>query len=43
MRETDTLARLGGDEFGALLDNCTVKQARLVAKKIHEELFSQNI
>jgi diguanylate cyclase (GGDEF)-like protein len=32
MRERDTLARLGGDEFAVLLENCELKDARLVAE-----------
>ncbi len=31
VRERDTLARLGGDEFGALLERCSLQQARRVA------------
>ncbi|MBE9001260.1 EAL domain-containing protein [Nostoc sp. LEGE 12447] len=34
IRKTDTLARLGGDEFGLLLNQCTLKQALLVANEL---------
>ncbi len=32
LRERDTLARLGGDEFALLLENCDLKDAKLVAE-----------
>lgn len=32
LRERDTLARLGGDEFALLLENCDIKDAKLVAE-----------
>jgi diguanylate cyclase (GGDEF)-like protein/PAS domain S-box-containing protein len=34
LRESDAIARLGGDEFGALLKNCTIDSARVLAGKI---------
>lgn len=36
IRGRDTLARLGGDEFCVLLENCTLKQAKIVAKDLHQ-------
>ncbi|MDH5436606.1 MAG: EAL domain-containing protein, partial [Gammaproteobacteria bacterium] len=38
MRETDILARLGGDEFGVLLNNCSLKSARIIAEKLKDAL-----
>ncbi|MDX1334305.1 MAG: EAL domain-containing protein [Gammaproteobacteria bacterium] len=37
-RESDVLARLGGDEFGALLENCTIENARLVAEEVRKSI-----
>lgn len=34
VRGRDTLARLGGDEFGILIENCSLRQAKSVARKI---------
>ena len=34
LRESDAIARLGGDEFGALLRNCDMKSATMLAEKI---------
>ena len=36
LRERDMVARLGGDEFAILLEDCTRKQATLVAEKLRE-------
>lgn len=36
IRGRDTLARLGGDEFCVLLENCSLKQAKIVAKDLHQ-------
>ena len=36
VRERDTLARLGGDEFGALLEHCSLQQARRVADALRQ-------
>ncbi|MGB5260621.1 MAG: EAL domain-containing protein [Gammaproteobacteria bacterium] len=38
LRESDDIARLGGDEFGALLKNCSIESARLLADKILESV-----
>ncbi|MFM9883322.1 MAG: EAL domain-containing protein [Burkholderiales bacterium] len=34
VRKRDTLARLGGDEFGALLEHCSLDQAKHVAEQL---------
>jgi diguanylate cyclase (GGDEF)-like protein/PAS domain S-box-containing protein len=34
VRARDTVARLGGDEFGVILENCTLAQAEIIARKI---------
>lgn len=34
VRGRDTVARLGGDEFAAILENCTLDEARRVAQKL---------
>ncbi len=34
VRKRDTLARLGGDEFGALIEHCSLEQARRVANEL---------
>ena len=34
LRDSDAIARLGGDEFGALLKNCTIDSAKVLAGKI---------
>lgn len=36
IRGRDTLARLGGDEFCVLLDNCSLKQAKVIADDLHQ-------
>ena len=38
IRKGDVLARLGGDEFGVLLEECSLEQARLVAKSLHSTI-----
>lgn len=38
LRESDTVGRLGGDEFAVVLPNVSIKQTRLVAEKILENL-----
>jgi diguanylate cyclase (GGDEF)-like protein/PAS domain S-box-containing protein len=40
IRHRDTLARLGGDEFGALLEHCSLAQARRVANALREAIGS---
>lgn len=34
LREDDSVARLGGDEFGLLLENCPLKEAKVIAEKV---------
>jgi len=34
IRKRDTLARIGGDEFGLLMEHCSLRQAKRVAKKL---------
>ncbi len=36
IRGRDTLARLGGDEFCVLLENCSLKQAKVIADDLHQ-------
>ena len=36
IRGRDTLARLGGDEFCVLLENCDLKQAKIIADDLHQ-------
>jgi diguanylate cyclase (GGDEF)-like protein len=38
LRSGDVVARLGGDEFGILLENCELKQARVIADKIRQAI-----
>ncbi len=36
LRSGDVIARLGGDEFGIILENCNLKQAKIIADKIRQ-------
>ncbi len=36
LRRGDVVARLGGDEFGVFMESCSLEQARLVIRKIHD-------
>ncbi|MFT5349399.1 MAG: diguanylate cyclase (GGDEF)-like protein/PAS domain S-box-containing protein [Gammaproteobacteria bacterium] len=38
VRKRDTLARLGGDEFGVLMEHCSLKQARRVARSLQKAI-----
>jgi diguanylate cyclase (GGDEF)-like protein/PAS domain S-box-containing protein len=38
IRKTDVLARLGGDEFGLLMEDCSGKDATLVAESLCREI-----
>ena len=40
LRKRDTLARLGGDEFGALLEHCTLDQAKHVAEQVRRAVHA---
>ncbi|MDX1697745.1 MAG: EAL domain-containing protein, partial [Thiohalobacterales bacterium] len=43
LRESDAIARLGGDEFGALLKNCDMKSASILAGNILEAVKRMRI
>ena len=36
LRRGDVVARLGGDEFGVFMESCSLEQAKLVIRKIHD-------
>ncbi len=38
VRKRDILARLGGDEFGVLLEDCSLKQAELIAEELQKTI-----
>ncbi|MDH5570230.1 MAG: EAL domain-containing protein [Gammaproteobacteria bacterium] len=38
VRDTDTLGRLGGDEFGLLLEDCSIKDAIIIAEKVRQNV-----
>ncbi len=38
VRTEDCIARLGGDEFGALLFDCPLAQARVIADELHDAI-----
>ncbi|MFW2439596.1 MAG: EAL domain-containing protein [Arenicellales bacterium] len=42
IRDTDTLARLGGDEFGALLVNCDLNKAEIIAEDLRKHIKEFN-
>jgi diguanylate cyclase (GGDEF)-like protein/PAS domain S-box-containing protein len=41
LRAVDTLGRLGGDEFAALLPDCGLEDARLVAERVGDATLSE--
>jgi diguanylate cyclase len=43
LRRTDFVARLGGEEFVALLPNCDIENARLLAEQLRQEIAQCHI